>query len=101
VTKAYPGLRGAIVHSDRGPQYTSELYRKTVARYGIRQSMNSEGGRCHDNARCESMWTRIGRILVIGYGILVELLLPLAAIGIIIFRFAESICDKREKNTED
>ena len=29
------------------------------ARYGIVQSMNSAGGRCHDNARCESMWARM------------------------------------------
>jgi len=34
---AYPELREAIVHSDRGSQYTSELYRKTVARCGVRQ----------------------------------------------------------------
>ncbi|SCY74602.1 integrase core domain-containing protein, partial [Butyrivibrio sp. INlla14] len=27
--------------------------------YGITQSMNSAGGRCHDNARCESMWARM------------------------------------------
>ena len=27
--------------------------------YGIKQSMNSAGGRCHDNARCESMWVRM------------------------------------------
>lgn len=57
--KAYPGIRGAIVHSDRGTQYTSELYRKAVNKYGIQQSMNSAGGRCHDNARCESMWARL------------------------------------------
>lgn len=57
--KAYPGLRGAIIHSDRGSQYTSALYRETIAKYGIRQSMNSAGGRCHDNARCESMWARM------------------------------------------
>ena len=25
--------------------------------------MNSAGGRCHDNARCESMWARFERIL--------------------------------------
>lgn len=25
----------------------------------ITQSMNSAGGRCHDNARCESMWARM------------------------------------------
>ena len=44
--KAYPMLRGAILHSDRGTQYTSELYRKAINRYGIVQSMNSAGGRC-------------------------------------------------------
>ena len=57
--KAYPMLRGAILHSDRGTQYTSELYRKAIHKYGIRQSMNSAGGRCHDNACCESMWARL------------------------------------------
>ena len=63
---AYPGLRGAIVHSDRGSQYTSALYRETIARHGIRQSMNSAGGRCHDNARCESMWARMKTELLYG-----------------------------------
>ena len=56
---AYPALRRAIVHSDRGSQYTSRSYRAAVEQYGIRQSMNSDGGRCHDNARCESMWARM------------------------------------------
>ena len=56
---AYPGIRGAIIHSDRGSQYTSQLYRDAVRQYGIQQSMNSAGGRCHDNARCESMWARM------------------------------------------
>lgn len=57
--KAYPTLRGAIIHSDRGSQYTSEAYRETLRKNQIRQSMNSDGGRCHDNARCESMWARM------------------------------------------
>jgi transposase InsO family protein len=57
--KAHPGIRGCIIHSDRGTQYTSELYRKAISKYGIIQSMNSAGGRCHDNARCESMWARL------------------------------------------
>ena len=56
---AYPSLEGAIIHSDRGTQYTSEVYRKAIRDYHIRQSMNSAGGRCHDNARCESMWARM------------------------------------------
>ena len=56
---AYPALEGAIIHSDRGTQYTSESYRQTIRENHIHQSMNSAGGRCHDNARCESMWARM------------------------------------------
>lgn len=57
--KAYPTIRGSILHSDRGTQYTSEIYRNAIKKYGIKQSMNSAGGRCHDNARCKSMWARL------------------------------------------
>ena len=57
--KSYPDIKGCIIHSDRGCQYTSEEYRAAVKKYGIIQSMNSAGGRCHDNARCESMWARM------------------------------------------
>ena len=64
--KAYPMLRGAILHSDRGTQYTSELYRNAINKYGILQSMNSAGGRCHDNVRCESMWARFKEELLYG-----------------------------------
>ena len=56
---AYPALEGAIIHSDRGTQYTSESYRQTIREHHIHQSMNSAGGRCHDNARCESMWAKM------------------------------------------
>ena len=63
---AYPGLRGAIIHSDRGTQYTSFEYREAIKLYGINQSMNSDGGRCHDNARCESMWARLKEELFYG-----------------------------------
>ena len=64
--RSYPALRGAIIHSDRGTQYTSETYRSAVAKYGVIQSMNSAGGRCHDNARCESMWARMKEELIYG-----------------------------------
>lgn len=57
--RGYPEMRTAIVHSDRGSQYTSEKYRTVIAKFEVRQSMNSAGGRCHDNARCESMWARM------------------------------------------
>ena len=55
----YPDIRGAIIHSDRGSQYTSSEYRAAIEKYSIMQSMNSDGGRCHDNARCESIWARM------------------------------------------
>lgn len=55
----HPELTGSIIHSDRGSQYTSDEYRCKIAIYGLKQSMNSAGGRCHDNARCESMWARM------------------------------------------
>lgn len=51
-------LAGAISHSDRGSQYTSEQFRKQLKKYKIVQSMNSAAGRCHDNAKCESLWAR-------------------------------------------
>lgn len=57
--KAYPEIKGCIIHSDRGSQYTSTEYRTAIQRFEIIQSMNSAGGRCHDNARCESMWARL------------------------------------------
>jgi transposase InsO family protein len=53
-----PAFRGAVLHSDRGSQYTSNLFRETLDRFGIKQSMNSAAGRCYDNAKCESMWGR-------------------------------------------
>lgn len=64
--KSYPGLTDCIIHSDRGSQYTSAEYRAVIAKYGIRQSMNSAGGRCHDNARCESVWARMKEELFYG-----------------------------------
>ena len=51
-------LRGSVIHSDRGSQYTSEEYRVILNTIGIIQSMNGAAGRCHDNAKCESMWAR-------------------------------------------
>ena len=57
--KSYPEITGCIIHSDRGRQYTSTEYRTVIQKYGIIQSMNSAGGRCHDNARCESIWARM------------------------------------------
>ena len=64
--KAFPSINGAIIHSDRGSQYTSASYRAELNRCRIVQSMNSDGGRCHDNARCEAMWARMKEELLYG-----------------------------------
>ena len=53
------GPAGSCRPLRRGSQYTSGAYRAAVEQCGIRQSMNSDGGHCHDNASCESMWARM------------------------------------------
>ena len=42
---------------------------KPALEIGVKQSMNSAGGRCHDNARCESMWARMKNELFYSRGI--------------------------------
>ncbi len=59
-------IKGLITHSDRGSQYTSELYRNAIKKYEIQQSMNSAAGKCHDNARCEAIWGRMKEELIYG-----------------------------------
>lgn len=59
-------IRGAIIHSYRGSQYTSAFYRVELNRYGIIQNMNSDGCRCHDNERCEAMLARMKEELLYG-----------------------------------
>ena len=89
----YPDLRGAIVHSDRGSQYTSQVYRAAVEEYGILQSMNSDGGRCHDNARCESMWARMKSELF--YGRLDPEMLTVQELKTLVWRYFMSYWNNR------
>lgn len=51
-------LNGAILHSDRGSQYTSEAFRDELKRRGILQSLSGTG-RCYDNARMESFFATL------------------------------------------
>lgn len=91
--KAYPGLRDAILHSDRGSQYTSGLYRQTIQKAGLIQSMNSAGGRCHDNARCESMWARMKEELF--YSRLDSRKIPVAQLRELVWRYFFSYWNNR------
>ncbi len=47
--------KGVLVHSDRGGQYASGLYRGTIADHGLIQSMSRKGN-CWDNACVESFF---------------------------------------------
>lgn len=46
---------GLVFHSDRGSQYTSAAFKKTVAHYGGILSMSRKGN-CYDNAFAESFF---------------------------------------------
>lgn len=46
---------GIVFHSDRGSQYASDLYRRTLGAYGMVQSMSRKGN-CYDNAMMESFF---------------------------------------------
>lgn len=47
----------AIIHTDRGSQYSSRNFRSLLARHGLRQSMSAKGN-CYDNAQAESFFAR-------------------------------------------
>lgn len=51
-------LRGAVLHSDRGSQYTSADFRDQLKKQGIIQSL-SGAGHCYDNARMESFFATL------------------------------------------
>ena len=54
---------------DRVLHYLVPLCAFALSEYGVKQSMNSVGGRCHENARCESMWARMKNELFYSRGI--------------------------------
>lgn len=51
-------LSGAIFHSDRGSQYTSEAFKKALSDAGLVQSLSGTG-HCYDNARMESFFATL------------------------------------------
>ena len=55
--KRFP-INGAILHSDRGSQYTSEAFRKTLSNAGVLQSLSGVN-HCFDNARMESFFSTL------------------------------------------
>lgn len=51
-------LNTLLHHSDRGCQYTSASFRRSLALRGIDQSMSRKGN-CYDNAAMESFWATL------------------------------------------
>jgi transposase InsO family protein len=47
-----------ILHSDRGSQYTSEMFREALKEKGFTQSLSGTG-RCYDNSRMESFFATL------------------------------------------
>lgn len=58
----YP-IRGAILHSDRGSQYTSDHFREMIQKYGLIQSLSGVD-HCFDNARMESFFATLKKELL-------------------------------------
>ena len=56
-------VRDAILHSDRGSQYTSEAFRSELARQGLTQSLSGVA-HCYDNARMESFFATLKKELI-------------------------------------
>lgn len=54
---------GLLFHSDRGSQYSSAKFRKTLQEFGVVQSMSRKGN-CWDNAVSESFFSTIDRELL-------------------------------------
>jgi transposase InsO family protein len=52
-----------LFHSDRGVQYASAVYRRTLAQAAITASMSRKGN-CYDNAAMESFWSTLKLELV-------------------------------------
>jgi transposase InsO family protein len=74
---------GMILHSDRGSQFTSAAFRKTLAKYEAVQSMSSTG-RCYDNARMESFFATLKKEKL--YQIHTEKM-PMSQVKSIVFRY--------------
>ncbi|MFC5059223.1 transposase, partial [Saccharothrix xinjiangensis] len=49
-------VRGTVLHSDRGGEYTANLTAQACLRHGLRRSMGATGI-CRDNSPAESFWS--------------------------------------------
>lgn len=62
VAKKY-NIKGAILHSDRGSQYTSQAFRDELRNAGVLQSLSGVD-HCYDNCRMESFFATLKKELL-------------------------------------
>ena len=55
---AQPPTPGLVVHADRGGQYRGNTYRQLLHNHQAERSQSRRGD-CYDNARAESLWSRL------------------------------------------
>ena len=63
--------KGLIFHSDRGVQYASNKFVKTIESYGVIRSMSCKGN-CWDNAVAESFFKSLKTELIYGYKLITK-----------------------------
>lgn len=56
-------IKGAILHSDRGSQYTSDEFKSLLVKSGVKQSLSGVD-HCYDNARMESFFATLKKELL-------------------------------------
>lgn len=61
------GYRKMLLHSDRGSQFTSSVFRQVLQKFDAVQSMSGTG-RCYDNARMESFFATLKKELIYRMG---------------------------------
>ena len=79
----YTKAHAMILHSDRGSQFTSTVFRLSMEKYDAIQSMSGTG-RCYDNARMESFFATLKKEKL--YRINTKKL-PMDLVKTIIFRY--------------
>jgi len=62
-SRRYGHEDGCILHSDKGSQFTSHLFRGVLEQQNFRQSMGRTGC-CFDNAKMESFWATLKKELI-------------------------------------
>ena len=93
--RRYGLTKDCIVHSDRGSQFTSYLYREILVGHGLRQSMGRTGS-CYDNARAESFFATLKKDLI--YRLHLSLMTK-KEVRAKIFAWIEGYYNKKRRNT--